>query len=93
MSTKKRRGRIFIDYLRNERGSTAIAPFSPRRRLNASVATPVSWTEPGRIRSANAFTIKTPDRRLKGLRSNPWEDYARASKQALSAAKIKGASA
>ena len=45
MSKAKRKGRIFIDWLRNERGSTAIAPYSPRAKPIASVATPVSWTE------------------------------------------------
>ena len=57
MSKAKRKGRIFIDWLRNERGSTAIAPYSPRAKPQASVALPVSWTELGRIDSANAFTV------------------------------------
>ncbi len=57
MSKAKRKGRIFIDWLRNERGATAIAPYSPRARANASVATPVSWSELSRIAHANAFTI------------------------------------
>ena len=54
MSKAKRKGRIFIDWLRNERGSTAIAPYSPRAKAEASVAVPVSWTELSRIESANA---------------------------------------
>lgn len=93
MSKKKRRGRIFIDYLRNERGSTAIVPFSPRRKSNATVATPVSWRELGKIASAGAFTMETLDRRLAGLRSDPWPDYARAATQTLTAARIKAMSA
>jgi bifunctional non-homologous end joining protein LigD len=43
MSKAKRRGKIFVDYLRNQRGSTAIAPYSTRARSGAFVALPVSW--------------------------------------------------
>jgi bifunctional non-homologous end joining protein LigD len=86
MSKKKRKGRIFVDYLRNERGSTAIAPYSPRRRDGAPVATPVSWDELSGIKSAKAYTISTIDRRLSALRGDPWEGYARIARQTLSAA-------
>jgi bifunctional non-homologous end joining protein LigD len=88
MSKNKRRGRIFIDYLRNERGSTAIAPFSPRRRDGATVATPISWRELPRMASAAEFTIGTIDKRLTSLRADPWEGYAEASRQTLSAARL-----
>lgn len=88
-SKAKRKGRIFIDWLRNERGSTAIAPFSPRRRENAPVATPVSWKELPDLDSAAAFTMKTIGTRLARLRQDPWEGYAAASRQSLKAAAIK----
>ena len=45
MSKAKRKGRIFVDYLRNERGSTAIAPYSTRAREGAPVAAPITWKE------------------------------------------------
>ncbi|MBB3348587.1 DNA ligase D [Sphingomonas sp. BK069] len=45
MSKAKRKGRIFIDYLRNQRGATAIMPYAARARAGAPVAAPVSWTE------------------------------------------------
>lgn len=51
-------GRIFIDYLRNQRGATAVLPYVARARANAPVATPVTWTELRGIDSAHAFTIK-----------------------------------
>ncbi len=71
----KRGGRIFIDWLRNERGSTAIAPYSPRRRPGAPVATPVSWQELEGIDAANAFTLSSIGKRLAGLNRDPWEGY------------------
>jgi bifunctional non-homologous end joining protein LigD len=93
MSKKKRSGRIFIDYLRNERGSTAICPFSPRRKPNATVATPVSWAELGKLTSAGAFTMETLDRRLASRRGDPWTGYAQAVRQTLSAARLKAVKA
>lgn len=59
MSKAKRKGRIFIDWLRNERGSTAIAPFSLRARPGAPVAVPVTWDELPKIKSAAAFDLET----------------------------------
>jgi bifunctional non-homologous end joining protein LigD len=70
MSKAKRKGRIFIDWLRNERGSTAVAPYSVRARAGGPVATPVSWEELGDLDAANGFHI--PDI-LDRLESNdPW---------------------
>lgn len=92
-SKAKRKGRIFLDWLRNERGSTAIAPFSPRRRPNAPVATPVSWTELPDIDDAAAFTITTIGERLAKLRSDPWKGYAQASRQTLKSAAIEAVTA
>ena len=74
MSKAKRKGRIFIDWLRNERGSTAIAPYSPRAKPEASVAVPVSWAELSRIESANAFTIPLVLQRIK-RKTDPWSGY------------------
>jgi len=57
MSKARRKGKIFIDYLRNERGSTAIAPWSTRARAGAPVAVPVTWKELPGIPAANRFSI------------------------------------
>lgn len=59
MSKARRKGRIFIDWLRNERGATAIAPFSLRARPGAPVATPVGWDELAGLGSAAAFDIES----------------------------------
>ena len=57
MSKARRKGRIFIDYLRNQRGSTAIMPYSARAREGAPVAVPVTWEELAEIEKANVWNI------------------------------------
>ena len=64
MAKARRKGKVYIDYLRNERGASAIAPYSPRARETPSVATPVSWTELTRIERADAYAMDTIPRRL-----------------------------
>ena len=72
MSKARRKGRIFIDWMRNERGATAIAPYSPRARPQASIAVPVDWHELTKRESANADTI----RNFKAAgRRDPWAGY------------------
>ena len=83
MATKSRRnGRIFVDYLRNTREATAIAPYSTRARPDAPVATPVAWSELGSLRSANQYTLRNLPARLARLRKDPWARFTRL-KQAL----------
>jgi bifunctional non-homologous end joining protein LigD len=86
-SKAKRKGRIFIDWLRNERGATAILPYSPRARKGAAVAVPVSWSELSRLKSAAAFDTVAVLKRLKGAKRDPWPDYRK--KQHLGKATIK----
>lgn len=64
MSKAKRKGKIFIDWLRNDRGSTAVAPYSIRARSGAPVAVPVTWQELSRLKSANSFDISKALKRL-----------------------------
>jgi bifunctional non-homologous end joining protein LigD len=68
--------RIFIDYLRNGRGQTAVAPYSPRARSGAPVATPLDWTEVEAAPAPDRFTVDTVPGRLAGLARDPWRDMA-----------------
>ena len=82
-ATKSRRsGRIFVDYLRNSREATAVAPYSTRARPGAPVSVPVDWSELGTLKSANQFTVKNLPQRLSRLRKDPWAAIGRI-KQAL----------
>lgn len=67
-----RNKKIFVDYLRNGRGATAVASYSLRGRPGAPVAVPLRWEELGKIKSGAAFDIKTTPARLKRLRKDPW---------------------
>jgi bifunctional non-homologous end joining protein LigD len=64
MSKAKRKGLIFIDWLRNERGATAVAPYSLRARPGAKVATPVTWDELANTTAAGAFDVVSIRARL-----------------------------
>lgn len=74
MSKAKRKGKIFLDYLRNGYGASAIVPYSVRAREHAPVALPVTWLETKKLKSANSFTLKTVPKLLK-KRKDPWQGY------------------
>ena len=71
----KRVGKIFVDHLRNRRGATAVAPYSPRARPGAPVAAPISWDLLSAFESANAITIPVMLTRIRD-KDDPWADYA-----------------
>lgn len=75
MTKSARTNKIFLDYLRNKRGATAIAPYSLRARKEATVATPISWDELTTDRRDTFFTIKTIMKRLLILKQDPWKDF------------------
>jgi bifunctional non-homologous end joining protein LigD len=75
MAKKARGGKIFVDYLRNGRGATAVAAYSTRARPGAPVSTPVSWDELGPAVTPARFTVENIGRRLAALKSNPWEEF------------------
>jgi bifunctional non-homologous end joining protein LigD len=73
-ATKRfRQGKIYIDYLRNGRGATAVASYSLRSRPGAPVAVPLRWEELGRVRSGAAFDLTSTPKRLARLKKDPWE--------------------
>ena len=72
-SKANRTGRIFIDWLRNDRGSTAICPYSTRAREGAPVAMPVSWDELGGLKAANVFTVENAPQHIHDT-PDPWAE-------------------
>jgi bifunctional non-homologous end joining protein LigD len=82
MTKARRHGRIFVDWLRNVRGATAVAAYSTRAKPNAPVSTPLAWDELGPRTTPERFTVATLPRRLGALRADPWADY-RTTRQAL----------
>jgi bifunctional non-homologous end joining protein LigD len=75
MSKAKRKGKIFIDYLRNGRGATAVAAYSTRAKSGAPVSTPVSWEEVAAGIRPDQFNVRNLAERLSRLGKDPWENY------------------
>jgi bifunctional non-homologous end joining protein LigD len=74
-SKAKRKGKIFIDYLRNSRGATSVVNYSLRARPGAPVATPLRWEELKKVARGDAFDIQRLPKRLARLRKDPWEGF------------------
>lgn len=78
MSKARRAGRVFIDYLRNGRGATAIASYSTRARRGAPVAVPLAWDELSTATRSDRYSIENLARRLGVLTAGPWEGFEEA---------------
>ena len=88
MSKAARKGKIFVDYLRNDRGATAIAPYSTRNRAGAPVSVPIGWEELGPKITSDHFNIHNLPARLAKLKKDPWADIG-SSKQAINASMLR----
>lgn len=72
---KTRVGKIFVDYLRNQRGGSAIVNYSTRAKPGAPVACPLRWDELKGLKTAAPYNVKTLPVRLKKLKGDPWEGF------------------
>ena len=71
----ERAGRIFVDYLRNSRGATAVAAYSTRAWAGAPVSTPLAWPELGVGLRSDRFTVQNLEKRLATLKKDPWDGF------------------
>jgi len=78
ITKSKRRGKILIDYLRNQRGQTAVAPYSTRARPGAAVSMPLAWSKLSADIGPAYFTVENTPTRLHALAGDPWEDFVKA---------------
>src|SRR5258708_3843272 len=75
VAKRARRGRVFIDYLRNDPGSTAVAAYSPRSSPQAPVSTPLEWDELSEGLRSDHFTVGNVRNRLAFLKRDPWQGF------------------
>jgi bifunctional non-homologous end joining protein LigD len=76
-----RHNRVFVDYLRNSREATAVAPYSTRARPGAPVSTPITWDELRSQSGAGRYTVLNLQQRLTRLRKDPWADIDKLDQQ------------
>ena len=77
-SKAERKGKIYVDYLRNGRNATAIAPYSTRARNGATIAMPLGWEELSPAIESSHFTVANAMARLDNLTTDPWADFRKA---------------
>jgi bifunctional non-homologous end joining protein LigD len=89
-SKARRRGKVFIDYLRNQRGATAVASYSTRARPGAPVATPIRWEELDSRLKPDKFNVRNLRQRLAALAADPWDSFFEL-RQAISQSMLRAA--
>lgn len=80
LSKRSREGRVFIDYLRNSRGATAVAPYTVRARAQAPMAVPIRWDELTPSLGPDRYNVGNLRRRLAALREDPWAGFTAAAR-------------
>ena len=85
MGPQNRKRKIFVDYLRNSRGSSTVAAFSARARAGLGVSVPLAWEEVSSTTGGDQWNIANLGERLESLRQDPWADYAK-TRQRITAA-------
>jgi bifunctional non-homologous end joining protein LigD len=90
MSKAKRKGRIYVDFLRNQRTATFIAPYSTRAKPGAPVSVPIFWEELDEGVRSDQFNTATLPRRLRSLKQDPWAEIDRL-RQGVTAAAMRKA--
>ncbi len=88
MSKAARKNKIFVDYLRNDQGSTSVAAYSTRNRSGATVSVPITWNELTDQLTSDYFTIENLPHRLATLKKDPWAGID-SIKQSVTAAMLK----
>jgi len=78
-SKERRKGRIYLDYLRNARGASAVASYSLRARPDFPAAAPIDWDELRKLSGGNAFNRLTLVKRLESLAADPWDELVSSS--------------
>ena len=87
---EQREGRVYVDYLRNRKAHTAVAPYAVRARAGAPVATPVAWDELDGLSGSRAWTLRTIAQRVA---RDPWAGFSAAAASPRSAARRLAAAA
>jgi bifunctional non-homologous end joining protein LigD len=80
-SKAARAGKIFVDWLRNTRGATAIAPWSTRAREGAPVSAPISWKDLATLKSGDQYTVENAPALVERLKRDPWGEMVRSTQR------------
>lgn len=75
MSKSKRKGKIYLDYLRNTKGATSVAPYSTRAKEGCPISTPIAWSELKKTQSSQQFTLLNILDRLNKIKKDPWDKF------------------